>query len=541
MANYRNALIGELARQFFYTPRPRKLEQLARICDLASSLDPAKSYPYDYICYQITRFLPEDAPHAVFDAASLRADLVALAHEVSDSLDLPVASAGEPVLTLDEVRRTYDVSLKTVRRWRAAGLMAWRYVFPDGRKLTGVRQSTLEGFIEAHPEAAGRKGAYSYIDSGTRRAILARAFELSLGEERSQEEAVGRMAREFSCPHDAVRALLRHHDETHPEAPVFAAGSQALTAEERSQLLALYRNGHQPGDLAKSYSVGRSTVERVVRELTADDILGREWDYVGCPAFEAPDAGAAILGDLLTEGPDARGVEHLLDVQEEERLFRQYNYLKFLLSKAREEMRPSQLGPAELDRIVRLHDTAAAVRNVVVLANLRLVVHLSSRHLGRGRSLDELVSDGTVSLMQAIERFDYTRGIRFSTYASWAIVKNFAKSIPHEDRIRRAARTGSEQAIEATADTREVRPARAELKGLLRSLVASLLLELAPRERDVLVARFGLNGETETLEQLGRRLSVTRERVRQIEANALRKLAARVDPALIDDLGSQES
>jgi len=129
-------------------------------------------------------------------------------------------------------------------------------------------------------------------------------------------------------------------------------------------------------------------------------------------------------------------------------LSRQYNYLKFLLAKAREELRRRQLGPAELDRIVRLHDTAAAVRNVLVLANIRLVVHLSSRHLGRNRSLDELVSDGTVSLMQAIERFDYTRGIRFSTYASWPFSRTSRRRSRTRDRIRRMARTGSEEAIE---------------------------------------------------------------------------------------------
>ena len=539
MAKYRNALIGELARQFAYTPRARKVEQLDRICAVAPSVQPGKSYPYDFVCYQITRFQPGDAPHAVFDGESLRADLVALAHEVSDSLDLPVASAGEPVLTLDEVRRTYDVSLKTVRRWRAQGLLALRYVFPDGRKLTGIRQSALEGFVESHPDVAGRRGAYSYLSAEARRGVLARAFELSLGEELSPDEVAGRLAREFGCSHGAVRALLRQHDEAHPEAPIFAPAPQPLTAEERRQLLSLYRNGYRPGELARSFLVGRSTVDRIVRELTAEDILGREWAYMGCPDFQAPGAERAILGDLSVEGLERRDVAGPLDADEEQRLFRQYNFLKFLLAKAREELAPSQLTGAELARVVRLHDAAAAARNVLVVANLRLVVHLASRHLGQGHPLDELVSDGTVSLMQAIEKFDYTRGFRFSTYATWAIVKNFAKSLPHERHVQRAARTGADELIEATADSRAVTPARSELKELLRSLVASLLLELSPREREVLVARFGLGGPSETLEQIGRRFSVTRERVRQIEASALRKLAGLVDPHIIDDIGSR--
>jgi len=538
VASYRNALIGELARQYAYTPRARKLEQLPRIQELLASLQPDKTYPYDFVCYQITRFRPGDSPHAVFDGASLRADLVTLAHELSESLDLSVEWAGGPVLTLDEVRRTYDVSLKTVRRWRAQGLVALRFVFPNGRKLTGIRQADMEGFVESRPEIIGRTGAYSYIDAGTQRALLARAFELSLGADLSPTEAVGRLAREFGCSHAAARALLRRYDESHPEAPIFAPAAQPLTDEERRRLLSLYRNGHQPGELARSFLLGRSAVDRLVRELTAKELLSHEWDYVGCPAFEKPDAEQAILGRAPLEGREERGVAGPLDAEEEEQLFLRYNFLKLQLANAREELRPSDLVPAELERIVRLHDGAVAARNRLVVANLRLVVHLSSRHLGRGRSLDELVSDGTLTLMQAIERFDCARGVRFSTYASWAILKNFAKTIPRERHAQRAAMTGTQELIETTADAAAATPGQRELKDVLRSLVASLLLELSPREREVLVARFGLRGAAETLEQVGRRFQVTRERVRQIEAAALRKLATLVDPQLIEDIAS---
>jgi RNA polymerase sigma factor (sigma-70 family) len=183
---------------------------------------------------------------------------------------------------------------------------------------------------------------------------------------------------------------------------------------------------------------------------------------------------------------------------------------------------------------------AVALRNCLVVANLRLVVHLASRHLATGRRLDELVSDGTVSLLQAIEGFDYTRGIRFSTYASWAIRKNFAKSIPREEHLHHTEMTGTQELIDETAGARAAAPER-DFKEVLRSTVASLLLELSPREREVLVARFGIGRQAETLEQVGRRFQVTRERIRQIEARALRKLAGLVDPALIEDLASPEA
>jgi RNA polymerase sigma factor (sigma-70 family) len=536
LARYRNALIGELARQFAYTPRRRKAEQLGRLREFAPSLQPDQAYPYDFVVFQITRFRPDDAPHVVFDGASLRADLMTLLHEVSDGLDLPAAKAGSPALRLEEVCRTYDVSLKTLRRWRAQGLVTLRFVFPDERKRSGVCQADLEAFVESHPEIIGRTRAYSYLDAPTRRAILARAFELSLGQELTAGEAAGRLAREFGCAHEAVRRVLHDYEESHPETPVFAPCAQPLSEEERRQLLALYRNGYQPRELARSFHLGTATLSHAMREVVSEEILGRRWDYVASPDFERPEAERELLGGLPPEGLDERRIEGPLDVEQEDRLFRQYNFAKHLLAKAREELRPSELTDGQLRRLVRVHDLALAARNCLVVANLRLVIHLASRHLGLGRRLDDLVSDGTVSLMQAVEKFDSARGNRFSTYASWAIRKNFAKSIPREAQRHQAEMTGTEELIEARGDTRAAAAPERDFREVVRSTVASLLLELSPRERDVLVARFGVGRRAETLEEIGRRFQVTRERVRQIEAMALRKLASRVDPALAGDL-----
>jgi len=540
VTRYRNALIGELARQFAYTPRARKTEQLGRLRQFVPHLHTDQSYPYDFVVFQITRFRPDDAPHTVFDGASLMADLMALLHELSDSLDLVAEQAGEPVLPLEEVCRAYDVSLKTLRRWRAQGLVCLRYLFASGRKRTGVCQSDLEAFVESHPDIIGRTRAYSYLDAPTRRAVLARAFELSLGHELTATEAVGRLAREFSSSHEAIRDVVADYEKSHPKTPIFSPAPEPLADAERRQLLALYRNGRPAGELARTFLVGASTVNHVIRELVTEEILGREWACVPSPDFEAPDAEQTILGDLASDDLDERRIEGPLDVEQEERLFRRYNLLKFLLGKAREEMKPSELTPGQVQRLVRLHDRAVAARNCLVVANLRLVVHHASRHLATGRRLDDLVSDGTVSLMQAIEKFDVARGVRFSTYASWAIRKNFAKSIPREAHHHQAEVTGTEEIIAARGDDRAAVPGERDVKGVLRSTVASLLIELSPRERDVVVARFGLGRKPETLEQIGRRFQVTRERIRQIEAAALRKLATLVDPALIQELAAVE-
>jgi RNA polymerase primary sigma factor len=537
VANYTYKPIERLARHCQYVPRQRRLEQLNRIQRLAADLAAEKTYPYDYVLYQITRFRPDDAEHAVFAGDKLRADLIGLILDISDSLDLPAEWAGEPVLTLKEVCRTYDVSLKTVRRWRARGLVALRLIFSNGKKLTSVRQSDLEAFVEAHPKACHRAEAYVHVGKEARHRLIARAFELSLNDELTFAEAVGRLAREFVCSHDAVRDLLERYDREHPQAPIFSAAPQPLSEDDRRQLLALYRSGRPAGELAREFLLGRSTVRRVVRELVIEQVLDRPWRHIHCPEFDEPDAEERLLGEMPREQIDEGSMANLLSAEEEQRLFRQYNYVKFKLARARDELTPSELTPEELQRLAATHDRAVALRNRLVVANLRLVIHHAGRHLGQGRSLDELVSDGTVSLMRAIEKFDYNRGVRFSTYASWAIIKNFAKSIPRDAQARDAVTEDSQDIVEQAADARAAEGGQRETREVLRSLVTSMLLELSPRERDVVIARFGLGGrETETLEQIGKRHDITRERVRQIEAQALRKLASTADPETIKDL-----
>jgi len=405
-----------------------------------------------------------------------------------------------------------------------------------------VRQRDLEAFVEAHPRTLKRSAPYAHIDAESRRQIIARAFELSLSDELSPDEAVGRLAREFTCPHEPVRKLLEAYDAEHPEAPIFGTSGVAISDDDRRRLLSLYRTGLPAGDLARQFLVGRTTVGRVVRELIVDEVLGQPWEHVHCPAFDEPDAAETVLADAPVAEP-SQSLTEPLKGDEEQVLFRQYNFLKWQLAQARDELSPSDLSPAELERLAHVHDRAMAVRNRLVLANLRLVIHLAKRHLRSGSSsLDELVSDGTVSLMQAIERFDYSRGVRFSTYSSWAILKNYAKSIPRELRARSAVTQDSQEIVEAAPDASEAERNQSALRKVLRSLVTHMLLELGERERQILVARFGLEGkQTETLEQIGQRYDITRERVRQIEARALRKLAAVADPELLEELAAPAS
>ena len=215
----------------------------------------------------------------------------------------------------------------------------------------------------------------------------------------------------------------------------------------------------------------------------------------------------------------------LLSREQEAHLFRKMNFLKVEALKLRSAMDPLKATTTTLDEIDRLLEEALAVKNQIIRANLRLVVSIAKKHVGRSDNFFELVSDGNMSLIRAVEKFDYARGNKFSTYASWAIMKNFIRSIPIENHRRDRFVTGHEDLFEAAADNRTDEHEYESSQRRMRDAVKGMLGRLDDRERRIIVSRFGLDGVGEqTLEQLGRELGVTKERVRQLEARAQSKL-----------------
>jgi len=138
----------------------------------------------------------------------------------------------------------------------------------------------------------------------------------------------------------------------------------------------------------------------------------------------------------------------------------------------------------------------------------------------------ELVSDGNVSLIRAVEKFDFARGNKFSTYASWAIMKNFARTIPDEHRRRDRFRTSQAEMFGAAEDARSDQHELEAAQLRREAQVERILERLDEREQKIIISRFGLNHGQEplTLKQVGAELGVTKERIRQLEARALSKL-----------------
>ena len=183
----------------------------------------------------------------------------------------------------------------------------------------------------------------------------------------------------------------------------------------------------------------------------------------------------------------------LLTREQEQYIFRKFNYLKCKASQLREKLDPTRAKSSEMDEIERLYGEAVKVKNLIVKSNLRLVVSIAKRHVGSNDDFFQLVSDGNMSLIRAGEKFDYSRGNKFSTYASWAIMKNFARTIPGEFKQKDRFRPTSEELFLSREDQRTDRYLLESAQEKREEQVNRILDSLDEREQKIIISRFGLD------------------------------------------------
>ncbi|MBU4398104.1 MAG: helix-turn-helix domain-containing protein, partial [Planctomycetes bacterium] len=161
--DYLNPAIRQLRdQQVRFAPREKRIEQAAQAERLLSELDPARTYPYEYICFRITNYRPESYPDLKLTGQEASHDLRLFVEDVSDSAGVQAGAAGERVLTVEGLAEQFNVSTKTISRWRRQGLVSRRFVM-DGRKRVGFLQSSVDSFVERHRDRVSRGSRFSQL------------------------------------------------------------------------------------------------------------------------------------------------------------------------------------------------------------------------------------------------------------------------------------------------------------------------------------------------------------------------------------------
>ena len=335
--------------------------------------------------------------------------------------------------------------------------------------------------------------------------------------------------------------------------------------------------------LAKAKEKGKITYGDLAKEL--DDVNPDQIDKV-FDAFE--EMGVSLLKDEFEEEPDVEDLKEVEELELSEITDTNYEGVNVddpVRMYLREIGRiPLLTFEQELDLAKRVLEGDEGARQKLAESNLRLVVSIAKKYVGRGMLFLDLIQEGNMGLIKAVEKFDYTKGYKFSTYATWWIRQAITRAIADQARtiripvhmvetINKLIRTsrhllqqlGREPTPEEIAEEMEIpvekvmeiqkiaqdpvsletpigeeedshlgdfirdedapAPHDSAAYTLLKEQLEEVMNTLTPREAKVLKLRFGLeDGKARTLEEVGREFQVTRERIRQIEAKALRKL-----------------
>ena len=335
--------------------------------------------------------------------------------------------------------------------------------------------------------------------------------------------------------------------------------------------------------LNELYELGKSkgvlTYDEIISKLSTYDIDPEQFDNI-LETFEA--MGVAVTRDAETPAaPQPEPLPEDLDLSMPEGISIDDPVRMYLKEIGRV---PLLTAEEEIEIAQRMEQGDEEAKKKLAEANLRLVVSIAKRYVGRGMLFLDLIQEGNLGLIKAVEKFDYRKGYKFSTYATWWIRQAITRAIADQARtiripvhmvetINKTIRVsrqllqelGHDPSAEEIADemgmpVEKVRdilkiaqepvsletpigeeddshlgdfipdedasePSEAASFSLLREQLEEVLDTLAPREKKVLELRFGIvDGRTRTLEEVGKEFNVTRERIRQIEAKALRKL-----------------
>jgi len=535
-------------------PRSQQLKQLAAADELYKIVEPDRQYPYEFICFKITGYRPKSqTAQQVISGSELLRDLPAYVLRASARLKLKADQQSEKVYSIGDLAKKFDVSKRTIERWRKRGLLAGKYIFGGGVSGIGFTSSVVDDFAGKNVELVKKASQFEQINAETKEAIIEMAQQLGSDGGLSRTVVIKKVAGHFKRAPETVRLIIID-SEKRQRKQIFKNSRNQLDSKDIISIYNMHEAGSSIEQIAAKSNKSPGTIYRIINRKSIRTLLAAKIDYIMSDEFAQPGAEEKILASPVSVRRMPRGllrktqakpdenweqfVEAIkkipaLNREQEVELFRRYNFLKYLAAGLVKQLSLTSSCAKAAQKAEQLLNQAERMKNLIIEANLTLVVRVAGRH-ATGSNLADLVSEGNMALIRAVEKFDYAKGFRFSTYASWVIAREFARFQPAPAGPVGAERSDYDEV--SVSEHLKTRPAGVEAIEMARSSLEQEIEEnLTERERYVIRYHFGLTGSVvkkkfKTLKQIGDELGISKERVRQIELIALGKLRQTLSP-----------